>query len=466
MGNFLTMENLEKLYNSYSTPTVFTYLASLYIEEGKYEKAIDICTAGLEQHPDYPFAHYVLATAYYHTNNFSGAKRELEITLAYEDQFPEAWRLLGMINSNLGLNILTKESALRYYLTNSFSSEAAQKFFRDEYVDVIDTSDSVSFDLEEEAETPEPEPIEESAVNEDIDSIFKEAIPTTEQEEEEKGLDEFFRDSLKDINVEEDLVEKETPEEGEPEVESTENDGLAESAAPDAEPTPEQDEFTRAMDSFFSDYEEEKREQGQDIPDQSSETISPEGEEESLGDGHEEETTGEERIDQEQLQTAEEEDLPENPPDKESDNMMDYTAVVADYISENQDKEEMNDLPGSLYAEEESDESADSEEEEKGSNADFLEDEPDIFPEESEDKDMPSTLPGESEEDEGASNFGRPPILTSTLGEIYISQGRFEEAYSVFQKLLEKDPENDRYRRKIKDIQHLIEKHGKKLKKE
>ncbi|MCB0293148.1 MAG: tetratricopeptide repeat protein, partial [Calditrichaeota bacterium] len=54
--------------------------------------------------------------------------------------------------------------------------------------------------------------------------------------------------------------------------------------------------------------------------------------------------------------------------------------------------------------------------------------------------------------------FGRPPILSPTLGEIYISQGRYEEAIDVFRQLLEKDPRNRRYQKKIDDIGKILEK--------
>jgi tetratricopeptide (TPR) repeat protein len=49
-------------------------------------------------------------------------------------------------------------------------------------------------------------------------------------------------------------------------------------------------------------------------------------------------------------------------------------------------------------------------------------------------------------------------LLSPTLGEIYIAQERFEEAIEVFRKLLEKEPNNSRYKRKIEDLQQIIEK--------
>jgi tetratricopeptide (TPR) repeat protein len=58
---------------------------------------------------------------------------------------------------------------------------------------------------------------------------------------------------------------------------------------------------------------------------------------------------------------------------------------------------------------------------------------------------------------DGTTRFVKPPILSPTLGEIYISQGRFEEALDVFKQLLSKDPENQRYQKKITDIQSMLD---------
>jgi len=64
----------------------------------------------------------------------------------------------------------------------------------------------------------------------------------------------------------------------------------------------------------------------------------------------------------------------------------------------------------------------------------------------------------QDEAKEETTHFGRPPILSPTLGEIYIAQGRFEEAIDIFRQLLDKDPENSRYRRKIADLEEILKK--------
>lgn len=62
------------------------------------------------------------------------------------------------------------------------------------------------------------------------------------------------------------------------------------------------------------------------------------------------------------------------------------------------------------------------------------------------------------EEETEVSKLGRPPILTPTIAEIYISQGRYKEAIGVFEQLLEKEPDNQKFQRKINYIKSIIEK--------
>jgi tetratricopeptide (TPR) repeat protein len=48
------------------------------------------------------------------------------------------------------------------------------------------------------------------------------------------------------------------------------------------------------------------------------------------------------------------------------------------------------------------------------------------------------------------------PILSPTLGEIHMVQGRFQEARKIFEKILEKEPDNEKLKRKIRDIDDIL----------
>jgi len=109
-----------------------------------------------------------------------------------------------------------------------------------------------------------------------------------------------------------------------------------------------------------------------------------------------------------------------------SEELLDFRSVVKDIISEN---------------EEESD--------------DTFKDEPVSEKKNRRDEVVRGIFPGEGEK---TVEFERPPILTPTIGEIYIAQGRFKEAIDVFEQLLEKEPNNQKFKKKIKDIRLIIEK--------
>lgn len=149
---------------------------------------------------------------------------------------------------------------------------------------------------------------------------------------------------------------------------------------------------------------------------------------------------------------------PGTTPEIEEETLMDYNAMVDDIIAENNeeqtiisaaeifennDVEEETDIPIPEMPEAPP---AASEDVSVSLNADVL------------DKNENGSEGGESSFRPSATRFGRPPLLTPTLGEIYISQGRYEEAVEVFEQLLEQNPDNRRYQKKIQDIKKIIAK--------
>ena len=115
----------------------------------------------------------------------------------------------------------------------------------------------------------------------------------------------------------------------------------------------------------------------------------------------------------------------------ESEEFLDYKSVIKDIIEENKD-DVFTDLETELKAKIEMVD--DSDEAEEISSVHF------------------------EEVQKGDSLVNKPNILSPTIGEIYIAQGRFDEAVDVFKKLLQKEPDNQKYQKKITDIQQIIEK--------
>jgi tetratricopeptide (TPR) repeat protein len=201
--------------------------------------------------------------------------------------------------------------------------------------------------------------------------------------------------------------------------------------------------------------------------------------EELLREGLSEEFAAEELIEGEHEEKGPEAVSEEEPsPERQDDELLDFKSFVSDVIADSDTEGEEEAKPS---GEPEIESSMESGPEKQSDSAESISEttEPGLpdteteFPKE-EDFDLPdlsSEIPDISDDaiqledskespdsDETNAKFSRPPILSPTLGEIYIAQGRFEEAVSVFQQLLAKDPQNSRYQRKIDDLKKIIAK--------
>ena len=420
MAKFLSVENLEQVYRENPNSLIFAYLASRYVEQGEYDRAVELCEKGLEVFPEYAFGHYIYGLAHYYLKNFTRAKSELEVALAYDPMSPQAWKILADIHEKLNLAALTQENYLYYYLVDPFSSEAAEKFYSR---DVAQMLGGVGEILTEESES---EAVMEESVSET--NPFEDLFGSEEKGNEELDLDEVLRETLSDLESEPQEEEEEKKEVSEP---------VAEEAPEVEEPSPEEAELTREMDELFREFEEEAEEEAR----AEAETEKKETAEESEA-------------------PEEEAEFPEEFVEENEEEPIDFSAVVADIISESEgeeekteekeEKPEMPEKPGSevvtaeeLFTMPEEEEPEKPSEEEEVETTEKKEETPSATPEVQKEK---------------TTHIGKPPLLSPTLGEIYIAQGRFEEAIEVFRQLLEKEPNNSRYKRKIEDLQQIIEK--------
>lgn len=76
---------------------LFARLASLYANEGRFDEAIDLCTAGLKEFPEYPTAHLVLARCFEATGRTVEALIEYRRVLKAVPDNPTVRDLLGRI---------------------------------------------------------------------------------------------------------------------------------------------------------------------------------------------------------------------------------------------------------------------------------------------------------------------------------------------------------------------------------
>ncbi|OPX35680.1 hypothetical protein B1H10_00730 [candidate division KSB1 bacterium 4484_188] len=462
MIEFTSLENLEKFFNTHPDSIVFAHLALRLMEEGNLERAQEICQEGLEKHPTFIFGHYVLALLKYRQKNFSEAKREFEFVLAHDPANPRAWNLLTEINESMNLAVMTQDSNLNYFLSDCFNSRAAEKYFTEDVVSMITPKDEILKDEFGESGTGEEiEKQVEEMSDAEIDNLFETVSPPEEETNDfEKALDEVFKDTFEEVEedkTEEDissLLTEAKPLETEP----------GESAEASAE-----EELGEAMDSFFE--EHEAGEDEKDFQVQVKEEITEDSESETPPNPETEFPT--DFIEETSEEEAAEKVVPE---EFDNEEPIDFSSVVADIISERKEAPERIDFTEEPVEQPQITEQKEEEEIKPGiEKAPETPHEPEPaakieIQEETqqprvEEKSVPPGGPVATEEIEekpsgktDTTHFGRPPILSPTLGEIYIAQGRFEEAMDVFRQLLDKDPENARYQRKLEDLENIIEK--------
>jgi len=417
MNNFLSITSLEKFLESHPNSLIFAILASRYLEQGNIQKAVGLLEPGLKNYPDFAFGHFVMGMCYYQLKDYPKAKAHLEISTGYDEKNPRAWKILGEINEQLDLPMQAEECYQKFFLLDQFNEEAVRKLQKEEILEFEAFS-------EEQAETAEAEEKKETEAAEEggFEQLLEEA---TEESELEKGIskevDEVFKETLGTLPDEENWG-----------VEPTET--IPGETPTEEAPQPAGEEATAETtdEKFAEDFIDFMEETGEGVEEEKSEPAGTvvEGEEAEESESPLPEEAGKvEDAGQTKAETEAEEEL------------MDFSSVVEDIISE-REVELKEELPG--------------EEDKTGTTMTIIRDEESSEAEE-EITTHPSPSPAE-EATEKTAQFGKPPILSPTLGEIYIAQGRFQEALEVFKQLLEKDPDNQRFQRKIKDIELLIQK--------
>ncbi len=469
MSDFFSTENLKDVCQKNPDSILFAHLAARYIEEDEYQKSIDLCSKGLEKHPDYAFGHFILGLAHYHVKNYTDAKKELETALAYDPANPKAWEVLSTINEILNLSDDANKSNLHSYLVDYFNKEASPNFIPKEESPALDVEEDV---VEEKTQIKDQvEEIPSEITESDIENVVEDVLADSDDEFDfEKTLNEVFKEDEPSIRTEKgesELTDKEI-ESVEQKSEDSVDTGKKEMVSAD--------EFTSAIASFFTEDEEktESDETTEGAGEESTEKKEAD-EEKSIGESILESEATEDQPQEEQKEMEKIEPEIEIPTEKSDDELMDISSVVSDFM------EDTDILP-----EEKADQQAGIDESKLEETApppsDLAESEPPAIEKELEvPKESDFTMPEIPKDDvqqeikpekktdleafrlkkssrEKDKQIGKPPILSPTLGEIYIAQGRFEEAIDVFKQLIGKDPQNARYKRKIADLEKIIAK--------
>lgn len=516
MTPFFTTENLQTLLKNNPDSLVFAHLGARLIDEGEYQDAIRVCSKGLEKHPEFAFGHFILGTAHFHIKNYTDAKKELEKALALDPNNPRAWEILTAVNEILNLSDDSRRSNLQSYLIDSLNREAASNYLPPEespsFTELTPEEKTVKMNAEKEPASTETEEIPEKS-EENLEELLDSVVGNGEEEYDfEKALDEVFRNKESEAETpdetsevgheseelklegsekvpqeEEDLVsaeeltsgmesifdeiEEQTPAEEFKEEDTEVSDDADKMAASDKTEIPEKEDEDLISEDFFKDLSMEQEE--------SLSGTSEEEKEKEFSAGENESEIEELTLESEESRKSSETEKQEESPEEESaaekspdDEFMDFKEFVSGVIQETHEdadiETESQELP-ELTLEEETEERPEQEDmspEQSVDATEFLTEEDFDAGEKPPEEAIPEQFRSgkenkESEkqaEEKKTEKTGKPPILSPTLGEIYIAQGRFEEAIDVFNRLLEKDPENTRFQRKIDDLKKILAK--------
>ncbi len=438
MNTFFDVNELERYTSEHPRSVTFAFLASRYIELGQIDKALSIAEEGMQKHPDYPFGHFVLGLCYYHLGDLNKAQMHLELSLAGDEKSPKAWKLLGEIKEKLQQPGQAADCYRNYFLLDSFNQDAVEKYQQEEMIEFD------AFEKEQGSgyiETTMPDEVEQPSAevsSADAPSNFDDLFPPQGTEEEEininEKVDEVFKETLGEISIDADWGEStETPEseKGFENIDLIEFDNIE---TEESGGSSDDEDISAALDEVFAAFEtppEETKAEGkppaEEVPAESSSVEGPFPEAEVKTSA-----SSEEPVSEGEQSNSDDQDF------------LDFSSVVEEIISERQEDV----LPET--------EAAETPEKPSEQASEFqLRHEEDAAPEKPE---MPEPeQPRQAEDKTSGTTLGTPPIISPTLGEIYIAQGRYKEAMDVFQQLLAKNPNNRRFLRKIQDIQSMIE---------
>jgi len=442
MESFDRQQLEQKLNRSPKSP-LFAHLAYLYLQEGEVERGLEICQSHILNHKKYGFGHYILGLCLHKTGNSEEAVNELEVATYLDPNLYEAWKLLKRIYEEQGdlekaataqnfTQVWEKSSVSRAAESDEFTVE---EFIADADLEAADQDemlDAVDFGEDEETEITEPLaeteiPAETQTAEESLDDFdladleTDDALETTEElleVQEQKAEETNTVDDIDGLDFDQELLGENgnTAAEEEPledfDLGSLDDLDSLEDSFEEGEGEEQDKGIEEEIMSDFSDLEGMDLDLGESLPEEADETSA------TAVEAPVEEPASELSADEPSIM---EEDLSD--------------------LSDIPDLEDLSDL--------------DSKEEP------VIQEEPAEAP-----PAQPTEEPAAPVIDETELQASPVPetesvadskTLTSTLGEIYISQGKFREALEVFEALLEQKPTNKRFKRKVNELKDLIE---------
>ena len=124
------IEKLEKRWNENPKGRNFAPLADAYRKAGELDRALELCTAGLQLHPDYVSAHIVHARCLMDQKNDAGASEVFQRVLALDPENVLALKMLAEIAERGGRFDQAVEWLGRLLAADPMNGEAAEHLAR------------------------------------------------------------------------------------------------------------------------------------------------------------------------------------------------------------------------------------------------------------------------------------------------------------------------------------------------
>ncbi|HHS12726.1 MAG TPA: tetratricopeptide repeat protein [bacterium] len=432
-----TVQQLEAKLRENPNALVFARLADLYLQEKRFDEAINLCLKGLKAHSGYITGNFVLGKAFMAKGDFEKAEAEFKKVLTYDRTFLAAHKILGDLMAQMGW----ENKALIHY-RNLLSTDPLDEDVRQ----MIDTMApfETSF-LSEHASTGFENAAEEKPWTAELEEVFNIELekPSTGSE---PPATPSADDSLNDFNLEEMSLSDSFGEEKSGDIEIQEpldESPVSENASEKTDDSDEPD--------LLLDIENISDDQEKPLFDLEDKTAEPESE---LSDTQSPTGPAEDRL------FDPEDDLIFSPLKTEEESDDAPSASIKEETTEPVAWEESILEEG--IEEEKSEHQAPYRD--PGLENEIIETIQELGENQSDSETPAETTPEEKTPSEPAKSSTRPSsqkkIVSTTLGDIFAAQGQFDKALEVYETLLASDPQNKRFLDKIAELKRKIREAG------
>ncbi|MFO7889677.1 MAG: tetratricopeptide repeat protein [bacterium] len=478
-----TINFLRKKIEKNPKSILFARLADYYLKQKRVKEALKLCTRGIENNPDYITGNYILAKIYLTMGDHDKAETQLKKVISHDRYFLSAHKHLGDMMAKIGwenkainhykdilkLDPMEKEAA---QMLDTFSLEETS-----EETGIFEDTSSITEEINEPEEAAQKTDVDSTEIDKELRKVFDEEKIPEEKPKKNIELEEVTSqdESTSEENKKHEDLKFELPDElqdsealSTPQTPEAETQDTTDKSEETGSEEKESDAWVLPGDMTEKNISDEKKE-GQELEDleitkpsdQEKETEPPKDE----SDVTVEKSSPEEIDTSEKITSSKSEENHEEPSeeqDSETESAFDIKEPQ-EPSPESLDSEKKPTPPEKTEPLTEKKE----EQEEIKKTEEIKEPSPPSKPEQSAGDTSEQGKPKKSPEPEKPETDSHPReektkekesakednLVTPTLGEIYSAQGQISKAIEVYKKLLEKNPDNKKYQKKIQELE-------------